>query len=36
VASLLGERVHPEPPTSGGPGSVVVNQVAELRRRFDR
>jgi acetoin utilization deacetylase AcuC-like enzyme len=36
VGALLGERVHPEPPSSGGPGSVVVNQVAELRRRFDR
>jgi acetoin utilization deacetylase AcuC-like enzyme len=36
VGSLLGERVHPEPPSAGGPGSVVVNQVTELRRRFDR
>jgi acetoin utilization deacetylase AcuC-like enzyme len=36
VGALLGERVHPEPPTAGGPGSVVVNQVAELRRRYDR
>jgi acetoin utilization deacetylase AcuC-like enzyme len=36
VGSLLGERVHPEAPSAGGPGSVVVDQVAELRRRFDR
>jgi acetoin utilization deacetylase AcuC-like enzyme len=36
VGALLGERVHPEPPTAGGPGAVVVGQVAELRRRFDR
>lgn len=36
VGALLGERVHPEAPTSGGPGSVVVDRVAELRRRFDR
>ncbi len=36
VAALLGERIHPEPPTSGGPGSTTVTEVAEVRRRFDR
>jgi acetoin utilization deacetylase AcuC-like enzyme len=36
VGALLGERVHPEPPSAGGPGAVVVSQVAELRRRYDR
>jgi acetoin utilization deacetylase AcuC-like enzyme len=36
VGAMVGERVHPEPPTSGGPGSVVVDRVAELRRRYDR
>lgn len=36
VGALLGERVHPEPPSSGGPGAAVVGRVAELRRRFDR
>jgi acetoin utilization deacetylase AcuC-like enzyme len=36
VGALLGERVHPEPPSAGGPGSVVVDRVAELRRQFDR
>jgi acetoin utilization deacetylase AcuC-like enzyme len=36
IGALVGERLHPEPPTSGGPGSVVVDRVAELRRRYDR
>jgi acetoin utilization deacetylase AcuC-like enzyme len=36
VGALMGERVHPEAPTAGGPGSVVVDRVAEIRRRFDR
>lgn len=36
VGALLGERVHPEAPSSGGPGSVVVDRVAELRHRLDR
>jgi acetoin utilization deacetylase AcuC-like enzyme len=36
VGALLGERVHPEAPTSGGPGAVVVDRVAELRHRLDR
>ena len=36
VGSLLGVRVHPEPPSAGGPGSSTVTRVAELRRRFDR
>jgi acetoin utilization deacetylase AcuC-like enzyme len=35
VGALLGEHVHPEPPSAGGPGSASVDQVAELRRRFD-
>ena len=36
VGALLGERIHPEAPSGGGPGGSVVSQVAELRRRFDR
>ena len=29
VGALLGERVHPEPPSAGGPGAVVVSQPVE-------
>lgn len=36
VAALSGERLHPEPPTSGGPGEESVAAAAELRRRTDR
>jgi hypothetical protein len=34
VAALLGERLHPEHPTSGGPGGRHVDEVLELRRRY--
>ena len=34
VAALLGERLHPEHPSSGGPGGRNVDQVIELRRRY--
>jgi acetoin utilization deacetylase AcuC-like enzyme len=33
VAALAGERLHPEPPSSGGPGGDTLDVVAELRRR---
>jgi acetoin utilization deacetylase AcuC-like enzyme len=33
VAALLGERIHPEAPTSGGPGGDAVDAVVESRRR---
>lgn len=33
VGALLGEKLHPERPSSGGPGDDVVEAVAELRRR---
>lgn len=36
VAVLLGETIHPEPPTSGGPGEWVSREVRGLRRRIDR
>mgnify|MGYP006054726855 CR=1 FL=1 len=36
VGAMLGERIHPEAPSGGGPGGSVVSQVAEIRRRFDR
>ncbi len=36
VGAMLGERIHPEPPSGGGPGGSVVAEVTELRRRFDR
>jgi acetoin utilization deacetylase AcuC-like enzyme len=36
IAALLGERLHPEAPSSGGPGAGVVSAVAELRRQLDR
>jgi len=35
VAALLGERLHPEPPSSGGPGSESVTHVAAIRHRLD-
>ena len=35
VAALVGERNHPERPSSGGPGEHVVHQVGELRRDLD-
>ncbi len=31
VAALLGERLHPEPPSSGGPGHDVVERVRAAR-----
>lgn len=32
IGVLAGERPHPERPTSGGPGAVVVDQVQEIHR----
>jgi acetoin utilization deacetylase AcuC-like enzyme len=34
VAALMGDRLHPEQPSSGGPGGRHVDQVIELRRRY--
>jgi acetoin utilization deacetylase AcuC-like enzyme len=34
VAALMGERLHPEQPSSGGPGGRHVDQAIELRRRY--
>ena len=35
VAALLGDRLHPETPSAGGPGSESVQHVAALRHRLD-
>ena len=34
LAALAGERLHPEPPTSGGPGGDVVERVTAVRERI--
>ncbi len=34
VAAMFGERLHPERPTGGGPGSDVVERVTAVRRRI--
>lgn len=34
VGALLGERVHPERPTSGGPGSDAISTAELLRKRL--
>src|SRR5690606_6669932 len=34
VGALLGERVHPEPPTSEGPGREAVDAARELVARY--
>ncbi len=36
VAALLGDRLHPEAPTSGGPGAEQLEEVAALRHQIDR
>jgi len=36
VAALLGERLHPEAPTSGGPGARQVADVAALWHQIDQ
>lgn len=36
VAAMVGERNHPERPSSGGPGEHVVAEVQELRRSIER
>lgn len=36
AAVLLGERLHPETPTSGGPGGSVAHEIGALRHRIDR
>ncbi len=35
VAALLGDRLHPEAPSSGGPGSEAVRHVSAIRHRLD-
>jgi acetoin utilization deacetylase AcuC-like enzyme len=35
VAALLGERLHPEHPTAGGPGAAELTRLTELRARLD-
>lgn len=34
VAALLGDRLHPEAPSSGGPGGEAVDAVRDLRHRL--
>mgnify|MGYP001013004368 CR=1 FL=1 len=34
VGALLGERLHPEPPSSGGPGGRHVDAAVEVRHRY--
>lgn len=34
VAALLGERLHPEHPSSGGPGGHHVDRALEIRRQY--
>ena len=34
VSALFGERLHPEPPTAGGPGDDVVERVTAVRERI--
>jgi acetoin utilization deacetylase AcuC-like enzyme len=34
VSALFGERLHPEPPSSGGPGEDVVERVSAVRERI--
>jgi acetoin utilization deacetylase AcuC-like enzyme len=36
VGALLGDKVHPEAPSAGGPGDVAVRRAAESWRRLDR
>ncbi len=34
VSAMFGERLHPEPPSSGGPGDDVVERVTAVRERI--
>ena len=34
VSALFGERLHPEAPTSGGPGAEVTDRVTTVRERI--
>ena len=33
IGALVGERLHPERPTAGGPGATVVDRLVDQRRR---
>ena len=35
VSALLGDRIHPEAPTSGGPGDTAVERAVHVRERLD-
>ena len=36
VAALLGDRLHPEAPSAGGPGGETITRVGELRTQLGR